>query len=142
MDQTFRLRSPQTPLVRPEQTNWTYDQVNIDSTSDKSLLTVGQDHGVTEHKTVVTPEPPTFIRDELVYSKPYHLVKREGNNKKNENSGKGTDLSDHISERLQRMVMLERGHNDGRESNHSGSSDYPASTPSFMENRYPNQITK
>ena len=40
------------------------------------------------------------------------------------------------------MAMFERRPQDGREGSHSGSSDYAASTPSWIENRHPNQTQK
>ena len=38
------------------------------------------------------------------------------------------------------MTMLERRPNDSGEGSHSESSNYTASTPSFIKNRYPSQI--
>ena len=52
---------------------------------------------------------------------------------------KDIDLSDHISARLRKMAVLERGPKDGRESSHSGLGNYAVSTPSLIENRYLNQ---
>ena len=49
-----------------------------------------------------------------------------------------TYLSEHISERLRKMVVSERRPKDGREGSHSGYSNYTTSTPSSIENRYPN----
>ena len=37
------------------------------------------------------------------------------------------------------MALLERRPKDGREGSYSGSSDYAASIPSSIENKYPNQ---
>ena len=79
----------------------------MDRTSDKFLLTLGQDHGNFRSKTVFTSKPPTFIRDEIVYSKSHHLVKRKESNI-NGNFKKDVNLTKHISERLRKMVMLER----------------------------------
>ena len=70
--------------------------------------------------------------------KSYHLVKREESNK-NGNFEKDKDLSEHISQRLRKMAMLERRPKDGMEGSHSRSSDYAPSTPLSIENRYPNQ---
>ena len=47
------------------------------------------------------PQSPTFTRDEIVFSKSYHPVKREESNI-NENSEKDVDLSEHISEILRK----------------------------------------
>ena len=35
LDQTFRQRSPSTPLRRPKEINWTSDQVNVHRAGDK-----------------------------------------------------------------------------------------------------------
>ena len=139
LDQTFRQRSPPTPLIGPEQISWTSDQVNVDRTSEKFSLTLGQDYGDTRLKTVFTPQHPIFMSDELVYSKLYHPVTNDesGINRKFD---KDINLSEHVSERLKTTAVLERRPNDGREGSHSGSSDYTASALSLIENRYQNQI--
>ena len=79
-DQTLRQRSSPIPFKGPEQINLTYDQVHIDKMSEKFPWTLGLDHGNTRHKTVLTPQPPMFVRDEIDFSKSYHMVKGEESN--------------------------------------------------------------
>ena len=104
MDQTFRQRFPPTPLIGPEKINWTYEQANIDKASEKFSLIPRQDYGDTRPKTVFTPQLPTLIRDEIVYSKLYHLVTWKDSNI-NGNSEKDMDLSEHICERLKQKQL-------------------------------------
>ena len=75
--------------------------------SQKFSQTLGQDHGNTRPKTVFTPQPPTFVRDKIDYSKSYHMIKGEGSNI-NGTSEKKLDLSEHISKRLIKTAMSER----------------------------------
>ena len=99
---------------------------------------LGQDQGNTRPKTVFTPQSPTFERDKMDYSKSYHLAKEEESNIDG-NFEKNIYLSEHISEKLRRMAMLERKHRSNREGSHSGSSDYAVSMSSLIENRLLNQ---
>ena len=132
---------PPNAPYRTEQVNWTYDQVNIDIRSEKFSHILGQDHGNTRSKTVFAPQPPTFIRDKIDYSKSYHPVKREKSNI-NGNFEKDIDLSEHISKILRKMTRLEIRPENGREGSQSGSSDYAASTPLLIEKRYTSSNTK
>ena len=56
-----------------------------------------------------------------------------------DNFGKEIDLSEHISEWLRKKAMLERRPKNGRKGSHCWSSDYTASNPPLIENRYLNQ---
>ena len=129
---------PPTPTVGPEQINWTYDQVEIDKTSESFSQTLGQDQSNTRPKTVFTPQYTTFIRDEIDYSKSYHVVKGEEISI-NGNLKKDIDLSEHISKTLRRMTMLERKPRNNREGSCSGSSNYVALTSSSIKDRHLNQ---
>ena len=60
------------------------------------------------------------------YSKLYHAIKGEKCNT-NGNFEENIDLSEHISERLRKIAVLEKIRLTS-ESSHSGSSDYAAST--------------
>ena len=54
LDQIFRQRFPPTPLIGPEQTNWTSGQINIDKVGEKSSLTIGQNYGDTRPNSFYT----------------------------------------------------------------------------------------
>ena len=114
-----------------------YEQVNIDRTSEKISQTLRQDQGNTRPKKVFTPQPPTFIRGEIDYSKSYHPVQIQERNI--DGNFEDIDLSEHISKRLREMAWLERRPENGREGSCSESSDYAASTLLLIEYRYPNQ---
>ena len=56
----------------------------MDKTSERFSQTHGQDQSNIRPKTVFLPQPQTFIRDEMDYSKSYH----PGNGKEINTAGK------------------------------------------------------
>ena len=84
-----------------------------------------------------TPKPLTFKRGKMDYLKSYHPVKEE-ESILDRNFKENIDLSEHISEWIRRIPMLERKSRSNREGSHSRSSDIAASTLSSIKDKHLN----
>ena len=107
LDNAFRQGSPPTPIVRLNQINLTDEYVDTGKTSERFSQTYRQYPNNTSSNTLYRPQSPMFGRDEMVYSKLYHTVSREKCNTER-NFEENINLSEHISERLTKIAMLEK----------------------------------